>query len=68
MENLEQNINGETESTDLALGISYTRNLTLYVNRNNETVKVNNWQEILNNPEYISSQYTTLATIKTYVL
>lgn len=60
---LEENIHGENEK-DLVLGISYSRNIMLKRNNNGTLVNVNNWQEILNNPEYINSQYTTLATLK----
>lgn len=60
---LEENIHGENEK-DLVLGISYSRNIMLKRNNNGTLVNVNNWQEILNNPDYINSQYTTLATLK----
>ncbi len=62
---LEQNLRSENQQENLVLGISYARSLPLYINQNSTHIRANNWQEILNNPQYISSQYTALATIKT---
>lgn len=68
---LESNINGNSENTNLVLGISYTRDVNINLvaynsdydsNSQYYVVGTDNWNEILDNTSYISTQYTTLAT------
>ncbi len=61
---LEENINGDTEDTNLVLGISYTRSTGLNLISNNggtyQVVDTDNWEELLNNTEYMETQYAVL--------
>ncbi|MCD8308221.1 MAG: ABC transporter ATP-binding protein/permease, partial [Clostridia bacterium] len=61
---LEENINGDTEETSLVLGISYTRSVGLNLISDNggtyQVVDTSNFSELLNNSEYMQSQYTVL--------
>jgi len=58
---LEENINGETEDKKLVSGIQYTRLLEFY--REDESKKLTDWSEILDNPEFLSEEYDTLAVL-----
>ena len=57
---IEENINGTTEETNLVTGIQYTRNIKLLVS--DGATKLTDWSEIINNPKYLKTQYTALAT------
>jgi len=57
---IETNINGTTEETSLVTGIQYTRNIKLLAS--DGTTKLTDWSEIINNPNYLKTQYTALAT------
>ncbi|MBQ9795819.1 MAG: ABC transporter ATP-binding protein/permease [Clostridia bacterium] len=58
---IEQNINGDTEKTNLVTGISYSRNITLY--RQDGTTKLTDWSEIIDNTEFLTQEYDALATV-----
>lgn len=60
---LEKNIHGNTKETDLTLGIQYTKSVGInLISYNNEykIVKTSNWNEILNNNEFMKTQYDVL--------
>lgn len=62
---IEKNINGETDETSLVLGISYTKDVALnLITKNDDTYSVvddSYFSEMLDNTEYLSTQYTILA-------
>ena len=64
---IEKNTNGNTPETSLVIGIDYTRLTNLNIISTNGTNYVKaatqGWTEILDNPEYISTQYTLLASL-----
>ena len=57
---VEANINGETEETSLVTGIQYSRNIQFKTG--DQTANLQDWSEIIDNPDYLKSQYTALAT------
>lgn len=64
---IEKNTNGNTPETSLVIGIDYTRSTNINIISTNGTNYVKaatqGWTEILDNPEYISTQYTLLASL-----
>lgn len=69
---IETNINGDTPETNLVIGIDYSRSLEINVLSSNGTnynnVNTSSWSEILDNQEYIESQYTVLASLENRTL
>ena len=57
---LETNINGETQDKQLVSGIQYTRQLDFY--REDGSLELTDWSEILDNPEFLQDEYDVLAT------
>lgn len=57
---VEANINGETEETSLVTGIQYSRNIQFKTG--DQTANLQDWSEIIDNPDYLKTQYTALAT------
>lgn len=64
---IETNINGTTPETDLVIGLDYSRSVEINVISTNGTnyadVATSSWSEILDNKEYIESQYTVLGSL-----
>ena len=64
---IEENTNGNTPETNLVIGIDYTRSLKINVLSTNGTSyfkpSTSSWTEILDNKEYIESQYTVLSSL-----
>lgn len=62
---LESNLKSDNEEENLVLGISYTRSVGInLISKNGETyqtVKTDNWNELLANDNYMSTQYTVLS-------
>lgn len=63
---LEKNINGTSEETNLVLGISYTRNIdiNLITKKSNGEYSIiddSYFNELLNNNDYLKTQYTILS-------
>lgn len=64
---IEKNVNGDTLETNLVLGISYSRSLDLNIltssSKGYSKVSTSRWSEMIDNKEYLESQYTVLKTI-----
>lgn len=65
---LEKNINGSTPESNLTLGIQYTKsvgiNLISHDGTQYKAVGTDKWNEILNNNDYMKTQYTILSGSK----
>lgn len=55
---LEDNVNGDTEETDLVSGLTYSRNISLF----NTGMPIMYAGELTNNPELLATEYTAIAT------
>ena len=63
---IENNINGSTEEKSLVTGIKYTRNIQFY--KTDSKTKLTDWAEIIDNPNFLKDNYTTLASINDKVI